>query len=180
MADRPSAMLNGITFLLSAWNSGDPQFAPISATGSIVMLRTRRYFNTKQVTPFFTSQRATSNPSLSIDKARKAPPGQITTEVPFALPGSGLNIVKVGLLTLYTARVFHPFWLFSASDQSHPSDPAGVPSYKGMTLSCAISDRFRNISIRKDSRRIFIELITNEMNCERMIECTSILFSLNL
>ena len=60
----------------------------------MVLLLITRYFNTKQVMPFLANHLATSNPSLSIDNARKAPPGAITMEVPLAFPSSGLKTVS--------------------------------------------------------------------------------------
>src|SRR2546426_8535759 len=65
-----------------------------SRVGSSVLHSTSLYFNTKQVTPSVLSQRATSNPSLSIERAKNAPPGQMTTAVPFAFDGSAGKTVR--------------------------------------------------------------------------------------
>src|SRR5436190_1948213 len=127
-------MAMGMTLLVLSSNSGFPIILITSVVGSSPGVWASRYFSTKQVTPFLTSHFATSYPSLFIDKAKNAPPGQMITAVPLDVPASGRNTLSVGLTTLYTTLVCHRFLSFSASFQFHDSDPGAAPSYSCITF----------------------------------------------
>src|SRR4030095_12233557 len=60
----------------------------------------KRYLRTNAATPLSASARATFQPSFSMDKGRKPPPGATTTAAPLALAGSGKNGVNVATVTL--------------------------------------------------------------------------------
>src|SRR5690349_18954776 len=70
---------------------------------------TRRYLSTNAATPLSASARATFQPSFSMDKVRKPPPGATTTAAPLALAGSGRKGVSVATVTLRANRL--PYWL---------------------------------------------------------------------
>src|SRR6185369_6962604 len=65
----------------------------------------KRYLRTNAATPFSASARATFQPSFSIDKVRKPPPGATTTAAPLALAGSGRKGVNVAIVTLRANRL---------------------------------------------------------------------------
>ena len=69
----------------------------------------KRYLRTNAATPFSASARATFQPSFSMDKVRKPPPGATTTAAPLALAGSGRKGVNVATVTLRANRL--PYWL---------------------------------------------------------------------
>ena len=91
-----------------------------------------RYFNTKAATPLSLSARATSHPSLPMDRIRKPPPGATITAAPFALPGSGRNGVSVACETLRTKG--SPHCLYQVSFAVCPSTP---PVLRGMAFGSA-------------------------------------------
>ena len=62
----------------------------------------RRYLRTKAAIPRAARARATCQPSWSIARAMKAPPGATITAAPVALAGSGRTGVRVGRVTLRT------------------------------------------------------------------------------
>ena len=65
---------------------------------------------------------------LSHTEAKNAPPGQMTTAVPFAFAGSAGKTVSVGLATLKTTRVCHRLVRFSFSSCFQFSEPGAGPS----------------------------------------------------
>ena len=67
-----------------------------------------RYLRTNAATPRSASARATFQPSFSIDRVRKPPPGATTTAAPLALAGSGRNGVIVATVTLRANWL--PYW----------------------------------------------------------------------
>ncbi len=69
----------------------------------------KRYLRTNAATPFSASARATFQPSFSMDKVRKPPPGATTTAAPLALTGSGRKGVNVAIVTLRANRL--PYWV---------------------------------------------------------------------
>src|SRR3954447_12788352 len=58
-------------------------------------------------------------------RKRKAPPGAMIKDAPFALPVAGLYIVRVGVTTFRTIRL--PTWPLSCSRQSQVSEPGAAP-----------------------------------------------------
>ena len=68
----------------------------------------RRYLSTNAATPRSASARATFQPSFSIDRVRKPPPGATTTAAPLALARSGRNGVIVATVTLRANLL--PYW----------------------------------------------------------------------
>ena len=84
-----------------------------------------RYFSTNAATPRSASARATSQPSFSIDRVRKPPPGATITAVPVALAGSGRNGVRVATVTLRAKTL--SYWRCHDSAVPAPGS-APVPS----------------------------------------------------
>src|SRR4029079_17919251 len=73
----------------------------------------KRYLRTNAATHFFASARATLQPSFSMDKVRKPPPGATMTAAPLAFAGSGRKGVNVAIVTLRANRL--PYWVCQAS-----------------------------------------------------------------
>src|SRR6185369_8616355 len=84
----------------------------------------KRYLRTNAATPFSASARATFQPSFSMDKVRKPPPGATMTAAPLALAGSGRKGVNVAIVTLRANRlpywVCHDSWFFAPGSGPFP------------------------------------------------------------
>src|SRR5690606_20549975 len=91
-----------------------------------------RYFSTKAATPRSASARATSQPSFSIERDRKPPPGATITAAPLPLPSGGRKGVRVASVTLRAKTL--PYWLCQDSGVVAPGS-GPVPS--AMAVGCA-------------------------------------------
>src|SRR5687768_14528040 len=92
----------------------------------------RRYLRTNAATPFSASARATFQPSFSMDKVRKPPPGATMTAARLALSGSGRKGVNVAIVTLRANRL--PYWVCQDSGFFAPgSGPVPI----SIALGCA-------------------------------------------
>src|SRR6187399_2354397 len=105
---------------------------PLSNSAQSGAVGLRRYFNTNAATPLSLSARATSQPSLPIDRIRKPPPGATITAAPLALAGSGRNGVSVARETLRTKG--SPHCLYQVSFAACPSTP---PVFSGIAFGSA-------------------------------------------
>src|SRR5581483_5378028 len=125
IAAKPSAIAN---FTIGATIGSNGPRVITSFVGSSVLHSTNRYFSTNPFTPRAASQRATSFPSLSIESAKNAPPGQMIAAVPVFFAGSAGKNAILGLDTLKTTGVFQKFDRFSCSVCFQSSDPGAGPS----------------------------------------------------
>ena len=93
-----------------------------------------RYLSTNAATPRARSHSATSVPSLSHDRKRNPPPGQMTTAAPVAAEGSGRKAVRVGVVTLRTIALWSQSLRYSTSFCVQPSEPGATSGQTGMTF----------------------------------------------
>ena len=133
IACRPSSAAISATCFVSGCSKGPPGSCMdrnnscmlFWKSASVDPVSTRRYFSTKAVTPRSLSHSATFVPSLSHERNRNAPPGAITTAVPFAVPGLGRKGVRVGRTTLRT--ILRSPGPVMSSFRVHFSEPGAMP-----------------------------------------------------
>ncbi len=117
---------------------------------------TSLYLSTNAATPIPLSHLATSLPSLLIESAWNPPPGQIMTDAPVAIAGSGSHAVSVGRETLVTTCVFQILEKYSFSLCVQDSEPGADPEYRGITFcACAVIDRQISDGIKLKKNRGF-------------------------
>src|SRR4030095_9257980 len=91
----------------------------------------RRYLRTNAATPRSASARATVDPSFSIDRGRKPPPGATTTAAPLALARSGRKGVSVATVT-FRANLLP----YSLCQDSGVFAPGSAPVPMSIALGC--------------------------------------------